>query len=66
MTTFNVPDMSCGHCTAAIEKAVTAADASATITFDMDARTADITSTLDDATITETLNGEGYPSTIAA
>ena len=65
MTTFNVPDMSCGHCTAAIEKAVAAADASATITFDMDARTADITSTLDNVTLTETLAGEGYPSTIA-
>lgn len=65
MTTFNVPDMSCGHCTAAIEKAVTAADASAAITFDMDARTVDITSTLNDATLTQTLASEGYPSTIA-
>ena len=65
MTTFNIPDMSCGHCTTAIEKALSAADASATVTFDMDARTAEITSCLDDATLTQTLASEGYPSTIA-
>jgi len=66
MTTFNVPDMSCGHCTAAIEKAVMATDATATITFDLEAHTADITSALDDATLTQTLASEGYPSTIAS
>ncbi|WP_116132825.1 heavy-metal-associated domain-containing protein [Tropicimonas sp. IMCC34043] len=31
MTRFTVPDMSCGHCTATIEKAIKQIDAKATV-----------------------------------
>lgn len=66
MTTFNVPDMSCGHCVATIEKAVKTADAGAVLTFDLEARKVEITSALDDETLAKTLEAEGYPSTVAA
>lgn len=39
MIHLRVPDMSCGHCAATIEKAITSLDPAARVTFDMDART---------------------------
>lgn len=66
MSKFNVPDMSCGHCKAAIEKAIGARDADAVLAFDLEARTVDVTSNLGDADLAEILNKEGYPNTRAA
>ena len=66
MTKFNVPDMSCGHCKAAIEKAVAAEDSAAKLEFDMEARSVVITSTLDDAALAKAMEAEGYPSTVSA
>lgn len=66
MTKFNVPDMSCGHCKMAITKAVNAADADAGLDFDMEARTVWVSSKLDDATLANVLEKEGYPATVAA
>ena len=66
MTKFNVPDMSCGHCKAAIEKAVMAADSGAKLEFDMDARAVQITSSLDNATLAKAMAAEGYPSSVSS
>lgn len=66
MPTFSVPDMSCGHCKAAIEKAIGGADSAAKIEFDMEARTIDVTSDLSLADLTALLGKEGYPSTLEA
>lgn len=60
---FNVPDMSCGHCTAAIDKAVKAADAGADLEFDLDAHTVTVESSLDEAALAAILEKEGYPAT---
>lgn len=65
MTKFEVPDMSCGHCTATIKKAVRAVDASADLDFDLDAHSVKVTSTLDDATLAGIMEKEGYPATVA-
>lgn len=35
---IKVADMSCGHCTSSIEKAIKAADASATVTCDLETK----------------------------
>ena len=35
MVTFRVPDMTCGHCAAAIAKAIAAEDAGARVEFDI-------------------------------
>lgn len=65
MAKFNVPNMSCGHCASAIEKAVTAADESADLEFDLESRTVAITSELDDAKVAGILEKEGYSSELA-
>ncbi|MAM63284.1 heavy-metal-associated domain-containing protein [Maritimibacter sp. UBA3975] len=62
MTTFSVPEMSCGHCKAKIEDAVLDADEGALIDFDMDAREVDIDSTLDTAALAEAIKTAGYES----
>ncbi|MGY9040020.1 MAG: heavy-metal-associated domain-containing protein, partial [Rhodobacterales bacterium] len=35
MFRFSVPNMSCGHCTASIQKAIMAADPDATVSCDL-------------------------------
>jgi copper chaperone len=65
MSKFNVPDMSCGHCVAAIEKAVAAVDADAVLSFDLEARTVDVSSRLSEPELAALLDKEGYPNTLA-
>lgn len=65
MTTFLVPDMSCGHCKATIEKAVAAADFAARMEFDLAAHLVKIESALPTAKLAETLEDAGYPATVA-
>ncbi|EAQ12566.1 MULTISPECIES: cation transporter [Maritimibacter] len=60
MTTFSIPEMSCGHCKAKIEDAVMDADEGAVIAFDMDAREVEIDSTLDTAALADAIKAAGY------
>ena len=62
---FNVPDMSCGHCTNAIEKAIKAADAMAIVNCDLSDRTVQIETNLSVGQITDIMKAEGYDSTPA-
>lgn len=62
---FSVPNMSCGHCVASIEKAVTVADPAAWVECDLDSRTVDIDSVLDVAQVQATLDKAGFPATMA-
>jgi copper chaperone len=39
---YHVPDMTCDHCRATVERAVTAADSMATLRIDADARIVEI------------------------
>ncbi|WP_240686432.1 heavy-metal-associated domain-containing protein [Aliiroseovarius marinus] len=64
MRMFHVPDMSCGHCKAVIEKAVLAEDAQAELVFDLDAHEVRITSDLADHDLLAILAKESYPATI--
>ncbi len=58
---FTLPDMSCGHCVAAITEAVKTADAQAQLQLNRDARTADIDSTLPRESLVAVLTDAGYP-----
>ena len=60
---FHVPDMSCGHCVATIEKALKAEDPTATLRADLKARTAEINTTVSSDALAQLLTAAGYPST---
>lgn len=61
MTTFLVPDMTCGHCTSAITKAVSAVDPTAHIQFDLPTHRVDIeSSNVDAAVLRKTIADAGY------
>lgn len=60
MTRFDVPDMSCGHCTAAITKAIGAADPAARVDCDLDARIVAVDSKLGADTLARIIRDAGY------
>ena len=60
---FHVPDMSCGHRVATIEKALKTEDPTATLRTDLKARTAEINTTVSSDALARLLAAAGYPST---
>lgn len=65
MTRFAVPDMSCGHCTAAIESALKAADPEARIDCDLATRQVGVESRLDADALRAAIAAAGYDATAA-
>ncbi|TMM51706.1 heavy-metal-associated domain-containing protein [Sulfitobacter sabulilitoris] len=65
MSTFNVPDMSCGHCKAAVEKAIAGQDPAATVSVDLAARQVSVESALTDAALIAALQDGGYRASVA-
>ena len=63
MTTFHIPDMSCGHCKATVEKAIKLLDPEAHINFDMEARRVALDSAMDAEKVRAALSEAGYPAT---
>jgi len=65
MTKFSVPDMTCGHCKATIEKAVLDADEGAELDFDLEKHEVAVDSVLDAAELGAVITKAGYtPSPI--
>ncbi len=64
MTKLKVPEMSCGHCKAAIEKAVAGIDADARVSVDLENRTVSIESAIADAALIDALKAGGYEATV--
>ncbi len=64
MTKLNVPEMSCGHCKAAIEKAVAGVDTDARVSVDLENRTVSIESSIADAALIDALKAGGYEATV--
>jgi copper chaperone len=62
MFRFSVPNMSCGHCTASIQKAIMAADPDATVSCDLTARIVDVNSTLGETALAAVISDAGYGS----
>lgn len=65
MSRFHIPDMSCGHCRAKVEKTVHALDPEARITFDMPAQRITLETRADTVAVQTALAGAGYPATPA-
>lgn len=63
MTRFNVPEMSCNHCKASIEKAIKGVDAAAQIDVDLDAKTVAVESRIAEAAIVDAIKDAGYEAT---
>lgn len=59
---FKVPEMSCGHCTAAIEKSVKAADPAASVACDLGERLVKIDSALSPEQLGAAIKDAGYDS----
>lgn len=59
---FSVPEMSCGHCTAAIEKAVKDVDPAATVNCDLDTRRVTVDTYLSQADVSQAITEAGYES----
>ena len=62
---FHVPDMSCGHCTAAITKEIKASDPNAAVETDLTTHTVAVTSTQSDAAMIAAIKAAGYDATPA-
>lgn len=62
---FHVPDMSCGHCTAAITKGVKGIDPGAEVLTDLDARIVTVTSQQSEEQVKTAINAAGYEASSA-
>ena len=60
MSKFNVPEMSCGHCTSAIEKEIKAADPAAEINCDLSDRTVSVQTSMENDAILGAIKEAGY------
>ena len=60
---FHVPDMSCGHCTAAITKEIQAQDPAAEIATDLETRQVSVNSAQSSADIQQAIVSAGYEAT---
>ncbi|KAK6020442.1 heavy metal-associated domain protein [Ostertagia ostertagi] len=61
MYQFTLPDMSCGHCVAAITEALQEVDAQARVDIDRGTKTAQVDSALPRETLAAALAEAGYP-----
>lgn len=61
MHRFTLPDMSCGHCVATVTEALKTADAQARVQIDLQARSAEVDSTLPRDVLAAALVEAGYP-----
>ena len=66
MTRYDVPDMSCGHCTASIRKAIGAIDPAAKVDCDLSARIVSVESALGQDKLVLAMKEAGYEATPAS
>lgn len=60
MLRYRVPDMTCGHCAQAIEKAVKIVDPQAKVAVDLTTKEVTVRSEAEEARVAETIRGAGY------
>lgn len=65
MTTFSIPDMSCGHCKTSVEAALGSVPGTSGISVDLAGKQATVDGSADTAALLAALATAGYPSTVA-
>lgn len=60
MIHLNIPEMTCGHCVGAVEKAVKSVDPAAEIAVDLEAKTASIESAIGAEAFIAAIEDAGY------
>jgi copper chaperone len=65
MKTFSIPDMSCGHCKASVDAAILKLDPSASVTVNLENRTAQVVSGEPSRALINALVAVGFPATEA-
>jgi copper chaperone len=61
---LSVPDMTCGHCKAAVERAIATTDASAKVQVDLDSHTVAVETSAPTEAVLKALSGEGYEARV--
>ena len=64
MTKLSIPEMSCGHCKAVVERAIAGQDAGAKVAVDLDTHTVAVESAAPVAALIKARADEGYPATV--
>ena len=62
---FHVPDMSCGHCTAAIRKSIKTADPAAQVETDLETRIVSVKTSSQPDAILQSIKSAGYDASLA-
>lgn len=62
MMRFSVPDMTCGHCVAAVTKSIKALDAAADVKVDLASKTVTVESAAPAPAVAKALEHAGYPA----
>jgi len=62
---FSVPEMSCGHCTASIEKSIKAKDPAAAVSTDLETCSVSVGSVLPSADVLQAITDAGYYAKLA-
>jgi copper chaperone len=63
MTTVSIPDMTCGHCKASVEQALSRVAGAGTISVDLAARTATVSGAASAESLIRALDEVGFPAT---
>jgi copper chaperone len=61
---LSIPDMSCGHCKAVVEKAINGQDPAAKIRVDLETHEVEVDTKVAPAPIIAALSEEGYPAVL--
>ncbi|PPB82214.1 copper chaperone [Albidovulum inexpectatum] len=61
---LSIPDMSCGHCKAVVERTIIEIDSGADVIVDLDNRTVEVKTTAAPQALVQALEAQGYPAKI--
>jgi len=61
---LSIPDMTCGHCKATVERTIIDIDSTADVEVDLERRTARVETTAPAEAILNALKAEGYPAAV--